>query len=87
MAKLRLDTPEGAATAASQIYQRIASPDNSRMPPAAAGPALTNPQKEIIRRWIEQGAKVAGHWAYIPPKRPELPPVNDRRAVRSIASF
>src|SRR5436309_918410 len=64
MAKLRLDTPEGTAAVATRLYQRITGADNTRMPPAAAGPALTTGQKDTIRRWIDQGAKTGGHWAY-----------------------
>src|SRR5262249_45515235 len=34
-------------------------------------------QIELLRRWIEQGAKWQNHWAFIPPERPALPAVKD----------
>ena len=29
----------------------------------------------MLRRWIDEGAKWSSHWAWAPPKRPDLPPV------------
>src|SRR5262245_65218064 len=64
----------------SELYRRIASNDEAvRMPPAAMGHAkLSSAEIDLVRRWIEQGAKWQGHWSFIPPKRPELP---DRKSV------
>jgi mono/diheme cytochrome c family protein len=89
-ANLRLDTEEGAFSALkggdkaivpgdpdrSELYRRItAARDKERMPPPQAGRQLTADQKEMIRRWIEQGAKWQKHWAFIPPVRHALPQV------------
>lgn len=90
MANLRLDLKEGGAfskrgtyeivvpgnAADSRLYQLISAP-KLRMPPTTAGPALTPPQVELIKRWIEQGAKWEVHWAYVPPQRPVVPEVKD----------
>jgi len=71
MANLRLDIKEGGAygtrgsyqlvvpgdAAKSRLYQRIAATLNTRMPPAAAGPALTEAQVQLVKRWIDEGAK------------------------------
>jgi hypothetical protein len=43
------------------------------MPPRASGKALSPRQVELLRRWIEQGAKWQKHWALLPPRRPALP--------------
>jgi cytochrome c553 len=48
-----------------------------RMPPARAGPPLTAEQIQMLTRWVEQGAKYAEHWAFVPPKRPPVPAVKD----------
>ncbi len=94
---LRLDTKEGAFGArksgspivpgnpsASLLYQRIASGDSSRlMPPAHSKRSLTNAQKDLIRRWIEQGAPWKEHWAFAAPVRPPLPAVRNVRWVRN----
>jgi hypothetical protein len=99
MARLRLDTRDGAFAkaglivagdpAASRLYQRISAADVSqRMPPPDSGHALTPAQIELIRQWIAQGAKWSTHWAYDAPRRPELPAVKDAsRAPNPIDRF
>jgi hypothetical protein len=86
-AKLRLDTEEGAfrnedgvrpfvagKPSESEAYRRITTDDpDDLMPPPDLGRSLTDTEKELIRRWIEQGARWQNHWAFIPPKRPSLP--------------
>ncbi len=57
----------------------VSEDDDERMPPSKTGKRLTQDQVELLRRWIEQGAKWKPHWAYIPPERPPLPPVKDKR--------
>ena len=47
------------------------------MPPAASGREVTTKQIDVIRRWIDEGAKWQTHWAFVPPNRPELPPVKN----------
>jgi hypothetical protein len=63
----------------SELYLRISSDEASeRMPPAATGTRLTAAQIELLRRWIAEGAPYAEHWAFVPPQRPALPPVQDK---------
>lgn len=58
----------------SELFRRlISTDDDERMPPPSSGKKLTAAQVAIIRRWIEQGAKYQGHWAFIPPVRPAVP--------------
>jgi hypothetical protein len=57
----------------SAIIQRIFAKDARIMPPQFAHKELTPSQKETIRRWVADGAKYQGHWAYEPVKRPPLP--------------
>ncbi len=96
-ANLRLDTPEGARadlggyaaivpgdSGASELLQRITTGDDEdRMPPSKTGPRLTDDQISVLRRWIDEGADYARHWAYSPPVRPELPPVAELDWVRN----
>ncbi len=93
MANLRLDLKVGpdlinpGDATRSKLYQRITHP-KLRMPPVSAGPALTAKQTELIKRWIDEGAKWELHWAYQPPQRPSEPEVKNRAWVRNpIDSF
>src|SRR5262245_36470357 len=86
-ADLRLDVPEGAladrdGTPAitpgllekSEVWRRINSTDEDEMmPPPAAKKQLTTGERELIKRWIEQGAPYQKHWAFEPIVRPSLP--------------
>jgi hypothetical protein len=96
-AKLRFDTEVGAFAdlggykaivpgnlAQSELFQRITAEDETeRMPPVRSGRKLSQRQIELLRRWIEQGAKWQKHWAFLPPKRPPLPPVKKTKWVRT----
>ena len=58
---------------ASAIVLRIFAKDARTMPPEYAHKTLTEAQKETIRRWVAEGAKYEGHWAYQPIQRPAVP--------------
>lgn len=98
MAGLRLDIREAALKTTksgitpivpgqpdkSAIIQRIFSTSPAKiMPPVAAHKELTQPQKDKIRKWVEQGAAYEGHWAYEPLKRPSPPQLADASLVRN----
>ena len=53
----------------SAIIQRIFANGPRIMPPAFAHKELTAAQKDTIRRWVAEGAKYEGHWAYQPIQR------------------
>ncbi|MEM7010803.1 MAG: PSD1 and planctomycete cytochrome C domain-containing protein [Verrucomicrobiota bacterium] len=59
----------------SELLARVLLPhdDIDVMPPPELNKNLTDTQKETLRKWIEQGAKYEGHWAFIAPERPEIP--------------
>jgi hypothetical protein len=62
----------------SEVYHRIVSQDpNVLMPPPESNLALTQEEIELIKKWIEQGAKYEPHWAFVPPKKAALPKVKD----------
>ncbi len=58
-----------------------ASSDDDRMPPIKTGKRLTAKQIELLRKWVEEGAVWQRHWAYLPPRIPEMPPVSAREWV------
>ena len=53
------------------------------MPPPKTKKTLTAEQKEILKRWIAEGAEYQPHWSLIAPKRPEPPAVKDESWVRT----
>ncbi len=87
-ADLRLDTPEGAqaitdsdlpaikpgSSAGSEVWQRISSKNRKEvMPPPESHKTLAPAEMELIRQWIDAGAKYEKHWAFVPPLRPAVP--------------
>lgn len=82
-AKLRLDERASALEkraivpgkpGESELVARITSTDAEIvMPPAEAHKPLTAGQKDVLKRWIAEGAEYQGHWAYDPPVRPPAP--------------
>ena len=90
-AKLRLDTQAGALAVVvpgksgeSELVRRIHAPtDDGGMPPRQANRKLTATQKELLKRWIDEGAAWAKHWAYEPPVRPNLVPAPNPAWVRN----
>ncbi|MBS1788977.1 MAG: PSD1 domain-containing protein [Acidobacteria bacterium] len=69
----------------SEIIRRIFSTDKSElMPPEEIHKELTAAQKELIRRWVAEGAKYEGHWAYQPIARSAVPEIrNPQSAIRN----
>jgi len=58
----------------STLYQRLITTDeDDLMPPKESHRELKPEQKELIKRWIAEGAPWQPHWSLIPPTRPALP--------------
>ncbi len=89
-AGLRLDVAEGAlgagdsgkaaikpgAPLASEVWRRLVTEDaDDRMPPRDSHKQLKPAQLELLRRWIEEGARYEKHWAFEPPAKAPVPPV------------
>jgi hypothetical protein len=94
MAGLRLDTRDGAferkgvivagKSAESRIWHRITADKPAlRMPPVATKRTLTPKQIETIKQWVDEGARWEQHWAFVPPKRTDPPPVQNARWTRN----
>ncbi|HEY5228462.1 MAG TPA: DUF1549 domain-containing protein, partial [Opitutaceae bacterium] len=59
---------------ASEVWRRISSADAGQvMPPPDSLHLLSEHDRQVMRRWIEQGAVYEEHWAYIPPRKAPLP--------------
>ena len=60
---------------ASQLIMRILSDDpDVAMPPPDQNNSLSEQQKELLHRWIEQGADYQPHWAFQSPRQLPLDP-------------
>lgn len=66
----------------SEVFHRIVS-DNPeyQMPPPASNLDLSEGEKAILIKWIQNGAEYKRHWAFIPPEKPEVPAVNSKYSV------
>src|SRR5882762_5780962 len=93
-AGLRLDRQDGALaelksgdhaivpgdpTKSALISRITATNEDDRMPPLKTGKNLTAAQISALTRWIAQGAEWQKHWSFIPPERPELPRIANKR--------
>ena len=96
-AETRLDTLEGlhgnadktgplvpGNPDASEMIRRIESLDNDkRMPPPEFAKDLSVYEKALLRKWIQQGAKWEGHWAFQPIRNTLAPMAIDERFSRN----
>jgi hypothetical protein len=97
-AGLRLDTFEGATkdrggyrTIApgkpdeSELLKRVTAHDPGEVmpPPQAKKPAITPEEAALLRRWIAQGARYQGHWAFQPLAATAPPAVKNAKWVRN----
>jgi hypothetical protein len=63
----------------SELVRRIASHEADEvMPPATSKLTLTDEQKDVLKKWISNGAKYEMHWAFESPKKAEPPSVHDK---------
>src|SRR5437868_4107950 len=92
-AELRLDRKEGAFRtkdditpvvpgnlAKSELITRIFSKDpDEMMPTPKSHRRLSEAQKQTLKRWVEEGAKWGEHWAFVAPKRPAVPEIQNSK--------
>jgi hypothetical protein len=86
---LRLDLADGAVgsvimagnAAKSDLIDRVTNDDPELFmpPPAAKKPRLTAGEVELLKKWIDAGAKYDAHWSYVPPVRHEPPVITEEK--------
>ncbi len=91
--ELRLDLRDAALkaeaivpkdTAKSSLVERINSADPAlQMPPPKSNRRLSPEQKQLLERWIAEGAEYSTHWAFETPTRPAEPAVQRGDWVRT----
>ena len=68
----------------SELIRHInATDDSQRMPPVDSGKKLTDAERELLRRWIAEGAAFNDHWSFVKPVRHPLPPISQPEAALS----
>ena len=92
-ADLRLDRRDDAVALgaivpgdpdSTAILDRVYSDDPEVvMPPPETKKTLSAEQKEMLVRWVKEGAEYEPHWSFIPPARPPLPEVRQADWVRN----
>ena len=90
--KLRLDTRDGQRDRDavipgrpndSELIKRILTSDpDDVMPPPDSHRRLNDKQRDLLRRWITEGAPFDGHWAFTAPVRPQEPENRDATWAR-----
>ncbi len=64
----------------SELIERIFTIDDDLvMPPKDANRDLNDNQKQLLKRWIAEGAEFTEHWAFVAPERPTLPEVTNKK--------
>ena len=92
-ADLRLDVRDAAIESGaivphdvdeSELIARVLSDDDEAvMPPPSSKKPLNAQQKNVLRRWVADGAQYEKHWALIAPVKPEVPNVATAAATKN----
>jgi hypothetical protein len=100
-AGLRLDIREGAFSDLggyapfvankpdeSEAIRRILSEDSGEvMPPPESNLALSDAEKDLLVRWVADGARWSEHWSFVPPRSPAIPEDSSGWAKNEIDRF
>ena len=98
-ANLRLDTKEGLYQMTEDLIKRVIDLDNLEksemirrifhenksivMPPPESNLSLSEYEKNILKKWIMQGAEWKKHWSFIKPEKPEIPQIQNNQWVKN----
>ena len=68
----------------SELLRRVLSDDpDEAIPPPETKKTLSARQRDVLKRWIAQGAEYQLHWSLIAPVRPAIPQVSQPAWVRN----
>ena len=90
-ADLRLDEEEGIEQAFgeteledNEAWQRMTSTNpKKKMPPPKSHLTVKPEDLELIKKWIQQGAKYEGHWSFVTPTQPAVPKVKQQTWIKN----
>ena len=67
---------------ASEMIRRLETTDaEDVMPPPDSHRTVTAAQRKILRQWIAEGGVYSEHWAYVAPRRPQLPKITENNPI------
>ena len=61
----------------SEMIQRIFSDDQSEVMPPSDQVELSSVEKNILKKWVKEGARYEKHWAFQPHSKSKLPSFSD----------
>lgn len=68
----------------SELVRRIFSTDPTvMMPPPESNLSLSDIEKDLLKRWVQQGGKYKKHWAFILPVKAKIPDPSKKDWVRN----
>ncbi|MDA7653798.1 DUF1553 domain-containing protein [bacterium] len=68
----------------SELFRRIMSADpDEMMPPPDFLVPVTDSEKALIKRWIEEGAEWSSHWAFKKIQSPNMPEIHGDAIIRN----
>ncbi len=64
---------KGNISGSESIHRILSNDPEKHMPPPESNLSLSNREKAILIKWIDQGAEWKNHWSFITPKMPKIP--------------
>ncbi len=74
---------EPGRTNQSELIRRIFATDDDQMPPEKSKLVLSDAEKDLLKRWVEQGAEYKPLWSFIPVGKVKPPVVPDKAWVKN----
>jgi len=72
----------------SQLVYRINNPNQEKiMPPVHSNLSLSDYEKQVLTKWVEQGAEWKDHWAFVVPQKGAVPVVSNSNPANEIDNF
>lgn len=71
----------GDTIASNMVHRILTTEPNKIMPPPDSNLSLNEYEKQILIKWIEQGAVWKDHWAFVKPEKPELPKIEAKTTI------
>ncbi len=73
----------------SEVIKRIFTEDHGLiMPPLESNLVLSDYEKELLKKWVNQGAQYKKHWAFVSPNKSKVPEVeNDNWSQNDLDKF